>query len=331
MLSLRQRFLSYLFKKELNAFHLAYVLLGCFLFHYFLSCKPVEENSPTLQYRAVGGGIAQLHFTNNTLAFGVGGREWKNGFTLFSPDDGATWVEHKVADSKVNCLIHCTDGWVRALGLGSELHQFNHNDYRLLKTPQPRTYRGVAQVDSNRLLAVGGEAFQHGFVEEIQLLPFHTKVILDKVNELNDVLAIAKDKFIAIGFGVVLIIDMANSSIERLPIEGDHFIDISSVENTSFILGISGTVWRLDHQTLSYKMIRKDGIIGRPVLFRCIFFKNRSEGMIAGDQGTAYKTNDAGKNWIKLSIVPNESIQCISYHLGKYWLGTSAGSIYTIE
>jgi hypothetical protein len=330
MFALRKCFLSNISEKKLIAiFYKLYSAV--FLYIFFVACTPHEEHNATLKYHTNGGEINQLLFKEKEMIYGVGGKEWKNGFILRSQDGGNSWQEQNVVESQIRSCVWSTDGWIRACGLGAEFHQFNSLEYQLLKCPQARFYRGISQIDSNKYIVVGGEAFHRGFIELINLQPFHTSLLVNNSNELDDIISLGNGHFLAIGFGVIIHIDLNKNEHDNLPIHGDHFIDICNTEKYCYVLGVSGSVWKIEKLKLTGENLRKDGIISSLQFFRSIHFKDDNEGIIAGDNGLAYITNDGGKKWVKIKGLPEESILCLTRFNDKYWYGTYEGNIYIID
>lgn len=187
--------------------------------------------------------------------------------------------------------------------------------------PEPVNLQGIAASIDGTVLAVGNAGWTFAHRGNGGWEPHHLPVS-DIAGKLIEV-TWQDGYFWVIGeMGAIFRTDAATSQWENLSIEGDVALnDITQVDSGDlWITAEFGTLYRSVDQGNSWKGQE----LGYESL-RSLAFKG-SEGVIVGNGGVVYHTDDLGLSWAEVSSPTSEHLYDV-IHDGARWLATGNGGV----
>ncbi|HQX43682.1 MAG: hypothetical protein KA251_07455 [Saprospiraceae bacterium] len=309
-----------------------YLHVSWLLLLIIFSCTESEEITFTSYSSHTNDELTGIYFWNSGEGFVVGGSTWNRAIRLSTNDGGLTWQNDSLFDKQIFGLGYNNRGKVFGLGIEYMVYEFLQQSTSRQRIGDYRFFRSLDFAQPDRILAVGGESFGLGYLEEINALTGQTKQILKIDHELDAIQAVDENRWVIAGYGVVFYSEDAGMQWDTLDVSGDHYRDVFFVdEQTGFIVGIQGSILRSDDGGKNWKKLRNPrSIFIKDRSFRTICFKNKLEGLVGGEGGILWKTNDGGENWTILEGIPNVSYLDIFYDGNKYWICGSKGTIISI-
>jgi len=277
--------------------------------------------------------LTGIWFTNANQAYVVGGTTWSAGIAASTHDAWKNWKLDSLSDKQLFCINGTQNGNVLGMGIELWAYHLNEQPIRIQKLKHAGAFRFIRSVAAyNDALVMAVNANGNGSIERFSITADSTETVFESRHELNAICYLDSLNWLAAGYGLVVHSKNAGASWDTIDIQGDQFVDFSkTVQGALFMLGVAGTVYKILPNPLRFEKIRKGGIIGSQAPVQAICFKNESEGLIAGENGTILITRNSGEDWIVVDDLPIFDVKDIFFDGRYYWLCGSEGSIMALD
>ncbi len=276
--------------------------------------------------------IYDLDITPDGRLTAVGGYVWTRGIcvsgTATSDIMQVDSISNKglfslLRDSQGRLLTTGADGYLFTGSPGDprwQFHRLSHWDilHNIIST-------------ENGYLTSGGKSYGRGYTYLLNRdLVIDTALYFDF--EISDVKRVSDRRYIAAGWGNVMLSDDNGHTWKILPYDGDFFASIHFMDSTTgWIIGYNGTMLQTtDGGQTWHKPDIKIGGNGTNS-FRKITGTDTRELIITGNLGRLWRSDDAGKTWQQYKLPTDEDIYDAVIHNGKYYVSGTGGLIAEIE
>lgn len=296
------------------------------------SCKKEELELPwKLHYSSPGNTLSAITSTSTGEILAVGGDSWYRGISVESSGGSKTWNEDSVCNKQLFGLTKL-DEKIWTLGIdGYYFERDEDPDWTFYRLGYWDILRDAVPVNENKVIAVGGVAFEEGVIHHIQYGGI--RQIYRFEHELRWIRRLSEDSYLVGGYGLVLKSDNGGYNWQELDIKGDFFTDAHFVNgSTGYIVGYAGTVWKTRDAGKSWEKMRRQDLIAPLPGFQAIWFFDEDTGIIAGENGHILMTSDGGNNWKAVKGPPrNIDWYDITGLDGTAWLSGSRGNIIELS
>ncbi|MDQ3142289.1 MAG: YCF48-related protein [Bacteroidota bacterium] len=296
------------------------------------SCQQSESVLYQLLPTETSSELTGIYFNNSTGGILVGGETWKAGIVLKTNTLSNPWASNKVYDKEIFCLSYNAHSDLWCAGI-DKIYNITKDTVVSFFSGDYRFYRGIDISDDQHILMAGGEAFRIGYIESFDRVSNQFLKYLEIDHELDAIAAVKDSSWIACGFGIILRSEDHGFHWDTLPYNGDHFRDIFTLDQKNiFIVGISGNILHSNDGGYHFTFLRKSsGIFTAYAPLRAVAFKNVQEGLVSGESGLVWKTENGGKDWIRLEGLPEVSYLDIFVYENVYFLCGSNGTLIQLK
>ena len=285
---------------QIDAWKISLFLLCIVQFH----CRDQVEKSFEIIQTPSNDDLTGIYHWDDQNIMVVGGNTWSRALLMKSTDGGESWIKDSLYDKKIfsfSSRVYADKIWSTGIDM---ITMHTKTQYKNYFSPTYKFYRSI----EHTAIAVGGEAFGSGFIDYVDSMG-QLRNILNLNHELDAIQNIGDSVWLTAGFGIVLRSMDDGMNWDTLDVDGDHFRDIDSKGNISFIVGNFGTILRA---------------------FRCVKIRDENEILVAGENGLAWISDDGGDSWKEIDNLPDIDFYDITFYRGKYFLCGSGGKILKI-
>jgi hypothetical protein len=258
--------------------------------------------------------------------FASGGDVW-NKSNLAISQDGRNWKIDSLTNKSIFDLY--TDGKT-LFGVGNDGYIFSGQpDLQLTRTKFWGLLRAFTSSEVG-FVAAGGKDFNKGWIYKVTPeLQVDTTHFFE--NEILDVHCTNSGYCIACGYGLILISNDYGASWNRSDENGDYYNSIATNSRDEiFIVGYNGTIINsTDHGENWEKIKNGHSPLANNKPFRAIKFKAET-GVIVGDNGLIWISQNDGKNWNDMSIDTDLDIFDFVFFQSKIICVSESGQILSI-
>lgn len=311
---------------QIDAWKISLFLLCIVQFH----CRDqVEKSFEAIQTPSNDDLTGIYHWDDQNIMV-VGGNTWTRALLMKSIDGGESWIKDSLYDKKIfsfSSRVYADKIWSTGIDM---ITMHTITQYKNYFSPTYKFYRSIDGQSEHTAIAVGGEAFGSGFIDRVDSMG-QLRNILNLNHELDAIQNIGGSVWLTAGFGIVLRSMDDGMNWDTLDVDGDHFRDIDSKGNISFIVGNFGTILRSNDNGKSFTKIRNaSSPFVSDKAFRCVKIKDENEILVAGENGLAWISDDGGDSWKEIDNLPDIDFYDITFYRGKYFLCGSGGKILKI-
>ncbi|MDF1694451.1 MAG: YCF48-related protein [Saprospiraceae bacterium] len=230
--------------------------------------------------------------------YATGGNVWTKSY-LTSSADSKQWLVDSLTNKSVFDL-YATDTML--YGVGNDGYIFSGQpELKLTRTKHWGLLRAFTAAKIG-FVAVGGKDFNKGWIYKVnEELKIDTTYIFE--NEILDVSCNQEGICVACGYGIIIQSNDNGYSWKRIDETGDYYNSITiNAKNEFYIVGYNGSILTsVDNGTTWEKLKNGHSPLSDNKPFRTIKFNN-NVGVIAGDNGLLWYSEDHGQNWKDMSI-----------------------------
>lgn len=264
---------------------------------------------------------------HNDILYATGGDIWSKS-NLLTSTDGTQWSIDSLTNKSIFDL-YSSEGTLYAVGNDGYIFS-GKPDLKLSRTKFWGMLRGFTSSENN-FVAVGGKDFNKGWIYKVNSdLQVDTAIFFE--NEILDVECNNSEKCIACGYGTILTSDNSGLSWKRSTENGDYYNSIASNSiNEIFIAGHLGSLIKSSDQGETWEKLKNGhSPLSNNKPFRSIKFSGKT-GIIVGDKGLVWISQNDGKNWEDISIDSDLDIFDFDFFQSKIICVSEAGKIISLE
>jgi hypothetical protein len=281
-------------------------LKGIFLLSIIIlfSCEKEKQALPwKIHYSSPGNTLSAIMPTSLGEVLAVGGDSWYRGVTVESSGDQETWIEDSVCNKQLFGLARQNDKtWMVGID-GYYFEKWLSSNWRFYRLGHWDIIRDVVPVNENKIIAVGGVAFENGVIFHIEYGGIRQVYRFE--HELRWIKRIEEDHYLAGGFGLVLASTDGGYTWEEVDIKGDFFTDAHFISpSQGYIVGYAGTIWKTTDGGRSWEKLKGQNVFSSLAGFQAIHFLDDETGLIAGENGNVLLTTDGGEEWKEVTGLP---------------------------
>lgn len=279
---------------------------------------PVVEHLEWEEGGQPSGRINKIIAKESGSFFLIGGDRWSDGFMYRSIDNGKSWkTVNDVSDTSDFFLtdIHFDSfGNGMCVGFGGQIFftQDGGSNWLFHRHIGWSRFESVWLSDHGLLNIAGDGSFQSGTMGVSTVENWWTYEFDSIPLKVFDIHQLFNGSYLAAGFGGVLLKD-ANASWRRMELEGDIFLQFSfPSETTGYLCGFNGSIYAFDVPNLSWKELEPPTpAFSKVKSWNTLHFFDEQNGVVAGDNGVIWKTNNAGQSWLKTTLPGKEDIYAL--------------------
>lgn len=259
--------------------------------------------------------------------YATGGDVWNKSNLVYSTN-GTSWSTDSLTNKSIFDLY--TDGQ-SLYGVGNDGYIFSGQpELKLTRTKFWGLLRAFTSSNEG-FIAAGGKDFNKGWIYKVNSeLRIDTAHIFK--NEILDVTCSNSGKCIACGYGVILTSNDAGVTWQRSTENGDYYNSIAiNSKDEIFIVGYSGTIIKSKDDGESWEKLKNGhSPLANNKPFRTIKFQE-DIGIIVGDNGLIWISQNAGKDWEDISINTDLDIFDFTFYQSNIICVSEAGQIFNIK
>lgn len=259
--------------------------------------------------------LNKIFWANDTLGFIVGGQRFYRSLLLTTHDAGKTWVSDTFpeANKELFDITASPNGNLYMVGFdGKFLYSNDFGSTWTFRQLYYFTVTGVAAVNDNSIMAVGGVSFSSGLKFYLDgqgdLLRYDSLTYqLNKIKMIDDQTGYCS------GYGLMLKTTDGAQTWTQLKIKDDNFNGMSILGNDIWVCGYNGGIYHSGNAGDSWQQLR-DGNDATKPHYRLldIAFKDNQNGWAVGENGLVIHTDDGGHHWMQYNSFTSNALRSIS-------------------
>jgi len=272
---------------------------------FFCSCKKDLLHFQKVQQLNSGTSADRLNkilFADKMKGFVVGGQRFQTATILNTKDGGYTWSYNSFpqAGKEMFNITKTPSGKIYTIGFESRILASNDTGKSWIFHQMGfwQTFTGLAFINPNYAIAVGGISFNEGYMTRIDSNA--TILTWDSLGyQLNDIKMFTPKTGYICGYGVMKKTTDSGKTWTIQQLYGDNFSSIDIItENDVWVCGTYGSIFHTTNGGNSWSRLRNGNDLLLPQYhLHDILFIDDVNGWAVGDNGLIIHTDDRGQHW----------------------------------
>jgi hypothetical protein len=273
--------------------------LLCIIICCLYSCTKEETLSSFKQFSTNSSDIFyRVNIDKNDFITIIGGYVWSHGFSISTQKISNIPVKDTFSNKGIFDLLETKSG--RLIGVGTDgyffIKQNNESKWRFERLSEWDILTSIVETE-NGFMAAGGKAYETGY---LYLLNKENSIdtVLRFGHEISELTRIEKDRYIAVGYGNIMLTKDAGLTWEIKPNKGDFYASaIFMDKKIGFLIGYNGTLLKSVDQGETWQKSKSSIIKNGFNSFRKIKKVDANEIIIVGNNGRIWRSLNSGIVW----------------------------------
>ena len=286
---------------------------------FLYSCgKDAETIEFTQIQTSTSQDLSGIDVSNDELLV-VGGEVFNQGIVLNGKE--LSWSQSQNFSDKRLFGIDCNGSNCRAVGQDGYYYQYTEGEgWTFVRLPSWSFQRSVSYTISHTV-TVSGKSFEDGSIYHITPTN-ELDTVISVAAQLQDVVAIDEQSFIAVGYGTILRSIDGGYNWNPIDKEGDFYHSVDFVdERNGIIVGQAGSILLTDDGGQNWQTIKKPASLsGNRTQFLSVKYINTNTIYIVGDEGLLWKSTDSGKSWDDYKVNTDHNLNDLAFLDGRLYV-----------